>query len=87
MCRLSLCRVYLSVIIGAFGLNNALVLPAAAVDDPAGADERTSDAVDRIDFVTDVQPLLRTRCFSCHGAEESESGLRLDQKKLAFEGF
>jgi hypothetical protein len=87
MRRLSACRVCLSVITGAFfGLSISLVPPAAAEDDKPGAPERSSDTANRIDFVRDVQPILRTRCYSCHGPEESESGLRLDQRKRAYEG-
>ena len=29
----------------------------------------------------EVYALLRTRCFSCHGAEQQESGLRLDSRE------
>jgi hypothetical protein len=44
-------------------------------------------AVDRkVDFVKDVQPILRKTCYSCHGAEEQEAGLRLDLKARALEG-
>ena len=39
-----------------------------------------------IDFAADIQPLLQKNCFSCHGAEHQEGGLRLDQKKRALEG-
>jgi hypothetical protein len=39
-----------------------------------------------VDFVPDVQPLLRTTCYSCHGPEVQEGGLRLDVKKRALEG-
>lgn len=39
-----------------------------------------------IDFVDDVLPILQKHCFSCHGEEKAESGLRLDQKKRAFAG-
>jgi len=48
-----------------------------------GADPETPDAVD---FVRDVQPILAKHCFECHGAEEQESGLRLDVRANAFEG-
>ena len=45
------------------------------------------NAADRqIDFVTDIQPLLRKTCYSCHGAEEQEAGLRLDIKSRALDG-
>lgn len=45
------------------------------------------DAVDRqVDFVADIQPILRKTCYSCHGAEEQEAGLRLDVKARALDG-
>ena len=31
-----------------------------------------------IDFARDVQPILANHCYACHGADEAESGLRLD---------
>jgi hypothetical protein len=42
-------------------------------------------AVQRIDFNTDVQPILATRCFSCHGPdpEMRKAGLRLDLGEAA----
>lgn len=39
-----------------------------------------------IDFVRDVQPILKEHCYSCHGAEKQSSGLRLDAKSKAFQG-
>ena len=36
-----------------------------------------------IDFVKDIQPLLKTRCQGCHGAQVQMSGLRLDRKGSA----
>jgi Protein of unknown function (DUF1553)/Protein of unknown function (DUF1549)/Planctomycete cytochrome C len=45
-----------------------------------------TEAARKIDFVVDVQPILRKTCYSCHSAEEQESGLRLDLKARAFEG-
>ncbi len=44
-----------------------------------------ADAAD-IDFVRDVQPILQTHCYSCHGQAKQKSGLRLDIKSEAFEG-
>jgi hypothetical protein len=32
-----------------------------------------------VDFSRDIQPLLAKRCFSCHGPDTHEGGLRLDQ--------
>ena len=39
-----------------------------------------------IDFVKDIQPILRQHCWSCHGAEKQESGLRLDRRDLMLLG-
>jgi mono/diheme cytochrome c family protein len=44
-------------------------------------------AADRpIDFVGDVQPILASRCYSCHGPEKQKSGYRLDVKSIALTG-
>jgi len=32
-----------------------------------------------VDFSRDIQPLLAKRCFSCHGPDTQEAGLRLDE--------
>jgi hypothetical protein len=39
-----------------------------------------------IDYLRDVKPLLRAKCFACHGALKQESGLRLDTADLAKKG-
>jgi formylglycine-generating enzyme required for sulfatase activity len=38
----------------------------------------------RVDFVTDIQPILEFNCVSCHRAGNDEGGLILDNKKDAF---
>jgi mono/diheme cytochrome c family protein len=38
------------------------------------------------DFSDDVQPLLKARCFACHGPKLQMHGLRLDQKASALRG-
>ncbi len=40
----------------------------------------------RVDFVRDVQPLLRQRCISCHGPSQQMAGLRLDRRRDAMRG-
>ena len=40
----------------------------------------------KIEFARDIEPLLSKRCFSCHGAQQQMSGLRLDQKEAALKG-
>ena len=32
-----------------------------------------------VDFETDIEPILKARCFDCHGADTQESQLRLDR--------
>jgi len=36
----------------------------------------------RIDFVEQIQPILKARCYECHGAEEPEADLRLDVRTV-----
>jgi hypothetical protein len=40
----------------------------------------------RADFLSDVRPTLKTRCFSCHGALKAEADLRLDSVALMQKG-
>jgi mono/diheme cytochrome c family protein len=39
-----------------------------------------------VDFVRDIQPLLKQHCVACHGTKKQESGLRLDAARLAIGG-
>ena len=50
------------------------------------ADLRNSAADDRVDYLNQIKPLLRERCFGCHGALKQEGGLRLDTAALAIAG-
>lgn len=38
------------------------------------------------DFEKAIRPILRTRCQQCHGPEQQEGGLRLDQGTFALKG-
>jgi hypothetical protein len=40
----------------------------------------------KIDFLRDIQPILASRCYECHGPEKQKGKLRLDSKPLAFQG-
>lgn len=40
----------------------------------------------KIDFETQIRPLLKARCVECHGGDSQHNGLRLDAKKFALEG-
>ena len=52
----------------------ALALPVLAQDGP------------RVDFETQVRPVLAAYCYECHGSNRAarESDLRLDKKEFAF---
>src|SRR5262245_6485232 len=40
----------------------------------------------KVDFVRDIQPLLRQRCVGCHGPTQQMAGLRLDRRRDAMRG-
>jgi len=39
-----------------------------------------------VDFVQDVQPIFKERCYGCHGASKQEAAFRLDHKPSALKG-
>jgi len=39
-----------------------------------------------VEFVRDIQPIFRERCYECHGPETREAGLRLDRRDAALAG-
>ena len=43
-------------------------------------------ADDGVDYERQVKPLLRERCFNCHGALKQQAGLRLDTVRLMIRG-
>jgi ankyrin repeat protein len=51
--------------------------PPAAAPPPAG----------KVDFATDVQPILRAHCVECHGPDKQRAGMRLDRKSSVFQAF
>lgn len=38
------------------------------------------------DYLLDIKPVLKARCYACHGALKQEAGLRLDTGQLARQG-
>lgn len=48
----------------------------------------TSQLAAKIDFATQVQPILSENCYACHGPDGAsiEGGLRLDQRETALQG-
>ena len=43
-------------------------------------------AAEKVDYLRDIKPLLRTKCYSCHGVLKQESGLRLETLALMQKG-
>ena len=39
-----------------------------------------------VDFARDIQPILETHCYECHGPKKARNGLRLDARAGAFAG-
>src|SRR6476620_12183622 len=39
-----------------------------------------------VDFVRDVQPILRQHCYGCHGPTQQMNGFRLDRRRDAMRG-
>jgi ankyrin repeat protein len=40
----------------------------------------------KVDFLRDIEPLLSQKCYSCHGPQVQQSGLRLDRRQAALRG-
>ena len=40
----------------------------------------------KMDFIHEIQPILRDSCYECHGAKKQKAGLRLDSKTDALKG-
>lgn len=59
------------------------------VTDPVMSQQKldaSSQPVQKIDFGKHIQPILRASCYSCHGNDVQEGGLRLDNRARAFAG-
>jgi mono/diheme cytochrome c family protein len=39
-----------------------------------------------VDYLGDIKPMLKNKCYACHGPRKAESDLRLDAGKLALAG-
>ena len=62
----------------------SLTLAAFAVS--MGAQGVTPPSAQTVDFVRDVQPIFRQKCYGCHGPEQQMSGFRLDRRRDAMRG-
>ena len=43
-------------------------------------------AAEPVDYVRQIKPILKERCFACHGALKQKAGLRLDSGTLIRKG-
>src|SRR6478735_579928 len=48
-----------------------------------GPASSTTEPISTVDFATEIQPLLATKCVRCHGPQTAEAGLRLDGPQTA----
>lgn len=46
----------------------------------------TANAAEPVNYLRDVKPIFKERCFACHGALKQESNLRLDTAELIRKG-
>jgi hypothetical protein len=52
----------------------------------AGAATSAVGAAPPVDFQRDIQPLLASRCYDCHGSEKPKGGLQLTTRATALKG-
>ena len=68
-------RLWLALLVAAWGTGQSLADPPAA---PEGAPA--------VDFVRDIKPIFVAHCYECHGPGEERGGLSLAQHALALSG-
>jgi Protein of unknown function (DUF1549)/Protein of unknown function (DUF1553)/Planctomycete cytochrome C len=57
-----------------------------AVARPTANSKLPPAATRPVDFEKDIRPIFQERCYSCHGPDQQESGLRLDDAVHALKG-
>lgn len=77
---MSLCRYFLLGLVASVSLGMPPWIGAETNKVPVA-----SEAPPPVDFTQDIQPLLAKHCYSCHGPDVQEGGLRLDQSEVAFQ--
>src|SRR5262245_34381912 len=63
-----------------------LVLMVVAIPFVAAQIKLPPAASKKVDYKQDIQPLLAQKCYSCHGPEVQQAGLRLDLRQNALRG-
>ena len=90
-CRLEFGRCFRSLRcvlgIAVFLVPALLLVPLAAEQQEKDISDQLPAALGRtVDYLKEIKPLLRKSCYSCHGQEKQEGGLRLDVRKHALQG-
>ena len=65
-------------------ITGAIALLSLTTAAAVGGHEQQPSA--RIEFVRDVQPILRESCIGCHGPSQQMNGFRLDRRRDAMRG-
>ena len=68
-----------------FFLPILLVCQTVGQDLP-GQEAPAAKQQETVDFAKDIQPLFAAKCYSCHGDEKHESGLRINSRDAALRG-
>src|SRR4051794_37338332 len=63
-----------------------LSLACCALAVRAEAPQLPAPAATRVDFGTQVAPLLQKHCLACHAERKAKGGLRLDTREHAMKG-
>lgn len=64
----------------------ALLSTKSVASDEIDVTKLPAPAKKQVDFAQEIQPIFANKCYSCHGSEEQQGGLRLDARGPAFEG-
>jgi ankyrin repeat protein len=78
----------LFVLVASFAAFAVSLTPShrASADAPPAQIRLPPAASRKVDYKQDIQPLLAQKCYSCHGPEVQQAGLRLDLRQNALRG-
>ncbi len=71
-------------IAGLFGVDTTHAAAPKGVEPTPGINPVTVG--DKVDFVTQIQPILETKCVTCHNADKSKGKLQLQTRELLLKG-
>jgi hypothetical protein len=80
------CFTCLAVVLGLWTSVACAQHTAGAVEEIASGTQSQTSRSEAVDFVRDVQPILRDNCYECHAGNTVEGGLNLGVKAEALRG-